>query len=567
MTRFLIFISILVSTCVVFSKCNSGAPGNTGFSSDSLDIAAGEKLFNQSCSGCHNFRQDGIGPNLRSVTTKTSHDWLKHFIQSPEQMISSGDERAKSLFKKFSSIMPSFSSLSEKEIEHLLAYLHTFSGKAVKQAAKEKDEIENPFPDTIALSDLVVPIRTVLQMPASNDSTSKPRARITKMIPLPGSDDLVVLEMRGQLYRIHNNQSSVYFDLHAVKPKLVDRPGLGFGFGSFAFHPDFRTNGLLYTTHSESPESGKADFSFADTIRKTVQWVITEWKTTDPGAATFTGTSRELFRVNFVASMHGVQDLNFNYRAKKGTADYGMLYIGVGDGGSTESGYPSLSHDKNKIWGTVLRIDPLGNNSGNGKYGIPKDNPFADGSGLKEVYAYGFRNPHRIIWTASGKMLVFNIGQAHIESIDLVQPGQDFGWPIREGAFEVRHMDDLSRIFPLPANDSIHHITYPVASYDHGEGIGIAGGYEYLGSAAPTLKGKIVFGDINSGRLFYVNETDLIPGKLATIKEWKISLDGAVTSLPKLAGTKRVEFRLGIDGRNELYLMTKVDGKIYKVGN
>ena len=184
---------------------------------------------------------------------------------------------------------------------------------------------------------------------------------------------------------------------------------------------------------------------------------------------------------------------------------------------------------------------------------------------MKEVFAYGFRNPHRIIWTASGKMLVFNIGQTHIESIDLVSAGQDFGWPIREGAFEVRHLDDLSKIFPLPANDSSYHITYPVASYDHGEGIGIAGGYEYVGSAVPALKGKIIFGDINSGRLFYVNEADLQQGKFATIKEWRISMGDSVTSLTKLAKTKRVEFRLGIDARNELYLLTKVDGRIYRV--
>jgi hypothetical protein len=52
------------------------------------------------------------------------------------------------------------------------------------------------------------------------------------------------------------------------------------------------------------------------------------------------------------------------------------LYIGVGDGGAVENGYQFLAHDKGKIWGTILRIDPGGRNSANGQYGIPQTNPF-----------------------------------------------------------------------------------------------------------------------------------------------------------------------------------------------
>ena len=67
-----------------------------------------------------------------------------------------------------------------------------------------------------------------------------------------------------------------------------------------------------------------------------MQWVLTEWKTENPGAATFSGTSRELFRVNMVSDIHGVQEITFNPLSKPGDEDYGMLYIGVGDGGSVE---------------------------------------------------------------------------------------------------------------------------------------------------------------------------------------------------------------------------------------
>ena len=63
--------------------------------------------------------------------------------------------------------------------------------------------------------------------------------------------------------------------------------GLATGFGSFAFHPDFAKNGLLYTTHTEAPGSAPADFVYADSIKVTLQWVLTEWKVNDPNAAVF----------------------------------------------------------------------------------------------------------------------------------------------------------------------------------------------------------------------------------------------------------------------------------------
>lgn len=565
MKQTMLFVIAVGMIAIYFSACNSTPAKTAAFSTDSTAIASGEKIFNQYCSGCHNFRQDGIGPQLRAVTGKASPEWLHHFIQNPQQMISSGDERAKNLYKKFSSVMPSFSSLKEDEIDNILAYLNTYAGKTKKEVEKDKDEVDNPYADTIPLSDLVVDVAPVTQMPASNDGASKPWARITKLGPLPGSEDLIVLEMRGRLYRLHNKELSVYFDLAALRPKFIERPGYGAGFGSYAFHPDFTTNGLLYTTHTEMPGPNKAEFSFPDTIRKGVQWVITEWKTKDPKAPVFSGTSRELFRVDFVSGIHGVQEITFNPLSRKGSSDYGLLYIGVGDGGATENGYPGLSHDKNKIWGSVLRIDPAGNNSSNGKYGIPAGNPFLNGSGMKEIYAYGFRNPHRITWTLSGKMLVYNIGQGHIESINMVSPGQDFGWPIREGAFSLRHLDNLTRIYPLSADDSSYHITYPVAAFDHDEGIAISGGFEYQGSSIPELKGKTLFGDINKGRLFYVNTADMQSGKLAPIKEWRIAVDNSITSLPDLCKNQRVELRFGIDAKKELYIFTKTDGRIYKL--
>ena len=117
----------------------------------------------------------------------------------------------------------------------------------------------------------------------------------------------------------------------------------------------------------------------------------------------------------------------------------------------------------------------------------------------------------------------------------------------------------------LPSDDSIHHITYPVAQFDHDEGTAIAGGFEYGGNAVPSLKGKYVFGDLGSGRLFFVNTNELKLGKQATVKEWKISMNGVPTTLAALCKNKRVEMRFGMDAKGELYIFTKADGKVYRL--
>lgn len=123
----------------------------------------------------------------------------------------------------------------------------------------------------------------------------------------------------------------------------------------------------------------------------------------------------------------------------------------------------------------------------------------------------------------------------------------------------------MSKVHPLPKNDSIFHITYPVAEYDHDEGNAISGGFEYGGSDVPQLKGKYLFGDIPTGRLFYVNMADLKQGSFASIKEWKVAVNGIQKTLTELCGTDRVDLHFGKDAKGELYILTKPDGKMYKL--
>ncbi|MEO8763085.1 MAG: PQQ-dependent sugar dehydrogenase [Ginsengibacter sp.] len=553
-----------------FSACNSNSSlDKSAISTDTVIIAKGKTTFIKNCSGCHNFRQDDIGPALGGLTDSVPADWIRNYIRDPKKMIEEGDERAVHLINKYKVTMPSFTSFTDGELNEVIAFINT-RHKHIRPIVKHTGkELLDPIPDSIKLSNLVVGINFVTQFPATLDSGKGPRARITKLGYEPNSGNTFVLDLQGKLYKMVDNKPTVYMDMAKLRPKFINEPGLATGFGSFAFHPEFAKNGLLYTTHTEPPGSGKADFSYADSIKVTVQWVLTEWKADQPGAATFSGKGRELFRANFVTGIHGVQEIIFNPLSKPGDKDYGLLYIGVGDGGSVEEGFQFLAHSKDKIWGSILRIDPRGNNSANDQYGIPKDNPFVPGQNTKtlgEIYAYGFRNPHRITWTKSGKMFACNIGHSNIESVNLIMPGHDYGWPIREGTFLLDPYGDLKNVYALPANDSTFNITYPVAQFDHnGHGSAISGGYEYWGTALPQLKGKFLFADLAPGRLYYIDLADVKQGKQSTIREWRISMNGKPETFRHLIGSDRADLRFGRDAKGEMYIMTKTDAKLYKL--
>ncbi|GEO09067.1 PQQ-dependent sugar dehydrogenase [Segetibacter aerophilus] len=534
---------------------------------DSTRVAKGESLFNQNCTGCHSFRQDGIGPNLGGLTAKVSPSWIERFIKNPQKTIKAGDKRGQQLLKKYKVVMPSFA-LKEDEMKSVLAFLSTKKLVSEPVTKGNGNALTNPIPEPIKVSNLVGTIEAITTIPPSSTGGQLPLTRITKIGLQPANENLFILDLRGKLYQLRNGQPEVYINMEQLRPNFIHKPGLATGFGSFAFHPDFNKNGLLYTTHSEPARTAKADFAYADSIKVALQWVLTEWKADNPADPTFTGKGRELLRVNMVSVIHGVQEITFNPLAKAGSEDYGLLYIGVGEGGCVENGFPFLAHNKQTVWGTVLRIDPAGTNSANKQYGIPKQNPFAQSqnqSVLKEIYAYGFRNPHRITWTHSGKMLVSNVGHANVESVNLVEPGHDYGWPIREGTFLIDPYGNLNKVFPLPLNDNAVNVTYPVAQFDHDEGNAISGGFEYTGSAVPQLKGKFLFGDIPSGRLFYFDVADIKQGKQATIKEWKMTINGAAKTFREVCGSNRVDLHFGKDSKDELYLLTKADGKVYKL--
>src|SRR5688572_12078911 len=138
------------------NACNSSTGSDsTAIAADSASIAMGQNTFTQNCSACHNFRKDGIGPLLGGLTTQVSAEWIKDFIKNPQSIIESGDERAQELFARYKSVMPSFAHFSDQEINGLLAFINTQKAPSKKERI-DPNALENPIPDSIAMSDVVV---------------------------------------------------------------------------------------------------------------------------------------------------------------------------------------------------------------------------------------------------------------------------------------------------------------------------------------------------------------------------------------------------------------------------
>lgn len=315
-------------------------------------ITKGQEVFDLNCTACHNFKSSGIDPNLAGVTSEVSYDSLKSYIRNPKKMIEQGNERAKRLFEEYKTYMPNFNHLSNPDMEAILAYLHTQEKNMIDNSLKNLGTpVHNPILDSIVNSGKTLQLNFLTEVPATQQE--KPVARINKILSIPGSQRIFVNDLNGVLYELKNDRVEPVLEISDHYENFINKPGLGTGLGSFAFHPEYLENGLFYTSHAEKPNvTIPVDFRFHDSIPKKLTWVLTEWNQEDTDKTKFLGTKRELFRVDMVTQIHGMQEITFNQNAKKGEEDYGKLYIGIGDGGCVEN---SLLL-KNSMWHLMVRL-------------------------------------------------------------------------------------------------------------------------------------------------------------------------------------------------------------------
>ena len=572
MVRYLLYLCcFLVLAIAVFYLVNAE---KRDYATDVHTLANGKKLFTSYCSSCHGIEGDGIGPRLGGITRLLSEHELKRFIKNPARFIASGDERALRLQGRYKQAMPAFEWMQDSAIHSILSYIHSQTELFHIDALQVNDEsnatnlLKGRLVAPVKKSKLKIELEDFIQIPRLKESS--PDLGIVTLRPHPSGDrSLFVSDQSGIIYRIYNGNAEVFLDLRTQIEDFQSGPGIATGLGSFDFHPDYLNNGLIYVTHAETFSGQTADYLISDSVKAEVQWVLSEWKMDDVKNSVFKGERREMLRLHAPTFGHGAQDIGFIPALDKNDLDYGLLYFGFGDGGSNNIRRPELGHHLKSFLGSILRIDPRGTNSRNGKYGIPPDNPFineTDPAVMKEIYAYGFRNPHRMAWdvTNGKRMIVTDIGESNIEEINIVERGGDYGWPDREGNFGIFTRIDLKTVHQLGKGD-LSLYKKPFAQYDHEDGFAISGGYLYEGPLE-DLKAKYVFGDIVNGKLFYVNIDR--PLTDSTIYEIQIIQDGKETDLREMSKAKRLHLRVAYDRfAKELYVITKVDGRIRRVAN
>jgi glucose/arabinose dehydrogenase len=220
----------------------------------------------------------------------------------------------------------------------------------------------------------------------------------------------------------------------------------------------------------------------------------------------------------------------------------GMLYIGMGDGGS--GGDPgNRAQSFTTPLGKLLRINVSGS-----KYTVPKDNPYAtQGYPRNIIWARGLRNPWRFSFDKTLKQLwIGDVGQNTWEEIDLVSStskGRNYGWHKWEGNHPYPPGS------PAPTRRGF---TFPLVEYKHPTGEAVTGGYVYRGTAYPAMSGAYVYGDY-------------VKGWIAGIRRY--APNGALLSTPEsrrlLSSSLKIS-SFGVSQSNELYV-TDLRGALYQV--
>lgn len=317
----------------------------------------------------------------------------------------------------------------------------------------------------------------------------------------PGDPRLFVVEQSGRIRIIRDGHlvANPFLDLIALVGYGGER-----GLLSMAFHPRYAQNGWFFVNYTDRSGDTRVE-------RYRVG--------SDPDVAD--PSSRQLvLQVDQPYANHNGGHILFG--------PDGMLYIGMGDGGS---GGDPHGHGQNRgtLLGDLLRIDV----DGGSPYAIPPDNPFARTQGMRgEIWAWGLRNPWRFCFDSEdGLLYIADVGQNRWEEIDVVgihEPGLNFGWNRMEGTHCYRSGCDT------------RGLVHPVVEYSHGDGCSITGGFVYRGSRMPGLKGHYFYADYCQG---WIRSFLWRGGHVIQHHQWEIPNSGSILSF-------------GIDSSGEIYVLT-----------
>lgn len=239
------------------------------------------------------------------------------------------------------------------------------------------------------------------------------------------------------------------------------------GLLSIAFHPRYAENGWFFVNYTDLQ---------GDTV--VARFTVSASDRNRAGAASF----RQILFVDQPFPNHNGGQMQFG--------PDGLLYIGMGDGGS--GGDPAnRAQNPQTLLGKMLRLDVDDDD-----YAIPPTNPFAGSPTVRnEIWATGLRNPWRFSFDrATGDLWIADVGQGEWEEINF-QPsastgGENYGWRRMEG----------THCFNPASNCNDGSLVLPVIEYGHtGGACSVTGGYVYRGGRSPRLHGTYIYGDLCNG--------------------------------------------------------------------
>ena len=305
---------------------------------------------------------------------------------------------------------------------------------------------------------------------------------------------LYVVEQRGTIRVLDNGKLRNGFFLDARRRIAA---GGEQGLLGLAFDPQYASNRFVYVNYTDTNGDTR----------------VVRYRTN--GTRAVPSSARVLLALDQPYANHNGGGLAFG--------PDGGLYVGTGDGGS--GGDPEdRAQNMDSLLGKMLRLDVRRTGS------------------APEIVALGLRNPWRYSFDRlTGDLYIGDVGQGEVEEIDYtprVSPGlENYGWDVYEGS---------SRFEEKGAG--VGELVFPVFEYSHERGCTVVGGYVYRGSARKSERGRYIFGDYCSGRV------------------WSLRVSGG-----KATGVRVEPFRIpgltsfGENAAGELFATSQDGGVVYRL--